>query len=230
MSNDKNSILRGKFITFEGMDGCGKSTQALYLKKYLTSKNISVIVTREPGGTRVAEKIRKILLNLENIELNSRAELLLYLASRAQHTEEIILPALSDGIWVISDRFADSSVAYQGAARGLGMENVKNMSLFATDGLVPDITFFLDISPKVASERMKMQGKILDRLESEAESFRRKVREGYLWIAQHEKNRFITIDGDLAPEEVWEQTKNIILKNFPQLNYNTSGGKNAPPT
>ncbi len=205
---------RGKFITFEGIDGSGKSTQAKMLLEFLRSKGIDAILTREPGGTRVAEKIRQILLDRGNMELCPRAELLLYLASRAQHTEEVIKPALMRGSWVISDRFSDSSIAYQGAARELGMETVREMSLFATDGLVPDITFFLDISPSVASERMQRDGKTLDRLEAETKEFIDRVRHGYIWLAQNEGSRFISINGERAVEEIWEEIREIIVKRF----------------
>ena len=210
-------MQKGKFITFEGIDGCGKTTQVKLLKQFLESKGITVVITREPGGTRVAEKIRKILLDRNNIELCSRAELLLYLASRAQHTDEIIVPALNDGKWVISDRFTDSSVAYQGSARKLGEENVKIMSLFATDGLIPDLTFFLDISPLEASRRMQKQGKALDRLEAEARDFVQKVREGYLWIAEKEPERFIVLNGEKSPDDVWADILSVFIRKFPSF-------------
>ncbi len=207
----------GQFITFEGIDGSGKSTQARLLTEFLANKGIEVILTREPGGTRVAEKIRQILLDKEHFELVPRAELLLYLASRAQHTDEIIQPALNNGKWVISDRFSDSSIAYQGSARNLGTNTVHDMSLFATGGLVPDLTFFLDISVEEASRRMHSQNKILDRLESEAETFSKLVREGYLWVAKREPERFIIIDGQKPIDDVWRQIEIIILGKYPFL-------------
>lgn len=208
---------RGQFITLEGIDGSGKSTQAKLLKEFLESKGIDVVLTREPGGTRVAEKIRQILLDKDHFELVPRAELLLYLASRAQHTDEIIQPALKDGKWVISDRFSDSSVAYQGSARNLGTDAVYDMSLFATDKLIPDLTFFLDISVEEASRRMHYQNKILDRLESEKETFSKLVREGYLWIARKEPGRFIIIDGQKPIGDVWLQVEQKILDKYPFL-------------
>ncbi|MCD6595363.1 dTMP kinase [bacterium] len=205
------------FITFEGIDGCGKSTQAKMLANFLMEHRIDVIITREPGGTPVAEQIRKILLDRSHTEIFPRTELFLYLASRAQHTYEIIAPALENNKWVISDRFFDSSVAYQGYARGLGMKQVLDMSLMATGGIAPDLTFFLDISTAEASLRMKNQGKILDRLESEREEFMSKVRDGYLKIAQENSDRFIKIDGSNSPEIVWEKVKNIFTQKYPEF-------------
>ena len=214
---EKNNRGNGIFITFEGIDGCGKTTQARYLSDYLRGKNIKFIMTREPGGTRVAEKIREILLNRDNIEITGRTELLLYLASRAQHTDEVIIPALKSGVWVISDRYSDSSVAYQGAGRGLGVESVRNMTLFATDGMEPDLTFFIDISPETAYLRMKKQGKVFDRLESETENFMNEVRKGYYWIMENCRNRFFRIDGEKSPEKVWEDIKSILMEKIPEL-------------
>ncbi|RKZ29225.1 dTMP kinase [bacterium] len=210
-------MKRGIFITFEGIDGCGKSTQSERLANFLIERGVDVITTREPGGTPVAEQIRKILLDRNYAEISPRTELFLYLASRAQHTYEIIAPALESGKWVISDRFFDSSVAYQGFARGLGMKQVLEMSLMATGGLAPDLTFFLDISPEQASLRMKKQGKILDRLESEREEFMSKVREGYLLIARDNPERFIKIDGSNSPDVVWSDVKKFFLKKYPEL-------------
>ena len=214
---EKNNRGNGIFITFEGIDGCGKTTQARYLSDYLRGKNIKFIMTREPGGTRVAEKIREILLNRDNIEITGRTELLLYLASRAQHTDEVIIPALKSGVWVISDRYSDSSVAYQGAGRGLGVESVRNMTLFATDGLEPDLTFFIDISPETAYLRMKKQGKVFDRLESETENFMNEVRKGYYWIMENCRKRFFRIDGEKSPEKVWEDIKSILMEKIPEM-------------
>jgi dTMP kinase len=198
----ERSLNTGKFVTFEGIDGCGKTTQVKSLEQFLISKGFHVLVTREPGGTKVAEKIRDILLDRDNIELHPRAELLLYLASRAQHTAETIVPALTSGVWVISDRFYDSSIAYQGAGRNLGMDVVEKLSLFATDNLSPDITFFLDISPETAERRMVAQSKIKDRLEAENEQFIALVRKGYLQLAQCEPNRIKIIDAERPAEPI----------------------------
>ncbi len=213
----QNRMERGVFITFEGIDGSGKTTQATRLKNFLTERGVEVVMTREPGGTRVAEKIRDILLDRNNIGIVPRAELMLYLASRAQHTAEIIRPALERGMWVISDRFTDSSVAYQGCARGLGMEKTRELSLFATEGLHPDLTFYLEITPEEASRRLAAQGKALDRLEVERKEFYLKVIEGYRWIASQEPHRFIIIDGSAEPEKVWEQVRREFLKRYGDL-------------
>ncbi len=209
--------MRGRFITFEGIDGSGKTTQAKLLLEFLRSRGLGVVLTREPGGTAVAEKIRNILLDRDNIGLCARAELFLYLASRAQHTQKLIRPALEAGRWVISDRFTDSSVAYQGVARGLGIGKVMEMSLFATGGLRPDVTFFLDIPPHEAARRMTLQGKTLDRLEVEGGKFLEKVREGYLQIAELEPQRFIVIDGMLPPSEIGERVQKTLFERFPEL-------------
>jgi len=209
------NTMKGIFITFEGIDGSGKSTQVVRLADYLEKHGLEVVLTREPGGTRVAEKIRSILLDRNHIELSARAELLLYLASRAQHTVEIIKPALESGKWVISDRFSDSSIAYQGCARGLGMDIVQKMTLIATDNLIPDLTFFLDISPRKAESRMKIQGKILDRLEKEKGEFMKSVRQGYLQISLNEPERFISINAEQTIDDVWCGILQVLCNRFP---------------
>jgi len=200
----------GKFITYEGIDGSGKTTQAKMLYEYLIGLGFDVILTREPGGTRFAEAVRKILLSHNDFAITPKAELMLYLAARAQLVDEVILPALKSGKWVISDRFFDSSVAYQGFARGLDPEEVMKTCLFATGGVKPDLTFFLDVSPETAAERMAKSGKKPDRLEAESREFTEKVRAGYLWIAGREPERFVVIDGEGSIESVFERIKNRV--------------------
>ncbi|HCZ06913.1 MAG TPA: dTMP kinase [Thermotogae bacterium] len=201
-------MTNGKLITFEGIDGCGKSTQVQMLSDHLSSLGYSVVVVREPGGTDVGEAIRDILLSVE-LSPCPETELLLYLASRAQLTRQIIFPALNEGKVVIADRFADSSTVYQGYARGIGMETVKKLNAFATMNLVPSITFILDIPEEIAAERMKLKSK--DRLEKEGTDFLKKAREGYLILAQEEPERFVVVNASRSPDVIFEEIL-LILK------------------
>ncbi|MDI3517566.1 MAG: dTMP kinase [Thermotogota bacterium] len=201
-------MTNGKLITFEGIDGCGKSTQVQMLSDHLSSLGYSVVVVREPGGTDVGEAIRDILLSVE-LSPCPETELLLYLASRAQLTRQIIFPALNEGKVVIADRFADSSTVYQGYARGIGMETVKKLNAFATMDLVPNITFILDIPEEIAAERMKLKSK--DRLEKEGTDFLKKAREGYLILAREEPERFVVVNASRSPDVIFEEIL-LILK------------------
>lgn len=194
----------GLFITIEGTDGSGKSTQIELLKKYLAEKNFEVVFVREPGGTKIGEKIREIILDVENKEMDYTTEALLYAASRAQLVNQIILPELEKGNIVLCDRFVDSSIVYQGIARNLGKKTIKKINEIATCGLEPDITLFLKISPEKAIERKKEQ-KELDRLEAEKEYFYNKVYKGYLEIAKQEPERIKIIDAFKSVEEVHNQ-------------------------
>ena len=169
---------KGLFISFEGCEGSGKTTQAEKLFSYLKKLHYDCLLTHEPGGTIVSEKIRRILLHHSNSSLYPLTELFLYLASRSQHTDELILPAIKKGTIVISDRYTDSSLAYQGVARNLSLELVHNLNRIATGGIIPDITFLIDINPEKGLKRLK--GK--DRIENEEVVFHRKVREAYLNI------------------------------------------------
>lgn len=194
------------FIAFEGLDGCGKSTQLNLLFNYLKSLNKKVIKVREPGGTEVGETIRSILLN-RDIDINERAELLLFLSSRAQLVEEIIKPAIKSGYYVLADRFADSSVAYQGGGRNLGMETVDLLNRFATDNVYPDLVFFIDISVDLALKRLNVKNK--DRLEKEGRNFLEKVRNSYMEIAKTKSN-FIIINGERDVNEIFSEIKEIM--------------------
>lgn len=180
-------------ITFEGIDGAGKTTQVNLLEGYLKEKGLKVVVRREPGGTEVGEKIREILIRER---VNPKAELFLLLASRSELVEEI-RSFLAEGTVVILDRFVDSSVAYQGFGRGIDPSLVEKLNEFATGGLKPDVTFYLDVGVDVALER---KGKAKDRFEER--EFLEKVRQGYLEIARREKERFVIVDGTLPPDEV----------------------------
>jgi dTMP kinase len=185
------------FITFEGVEGCGKSTQVKRLAEFLAARGKEVLVTREPGGTPVAEKIRAILLDKENQSLHYLTELLLYAASRAQHVQELILPALAAGKTVICDRFFDSTLAYQGYGRDIDRELIYRLNDVATQGVKPDLTFILDIPPEQGLERIKAKrgSGTLDRLELENLDFHRRVRAGFLALAMREPDRVKVIDG-----------------------------------
>ena len=192
----------GLFITFEGGDGAGKTTQAALLDEWLTGTGRRVVRTREPGGTEVGRLIRDIVLHHRG-EVDARAEALLYAADRAHHVETVVRPALARGDVVIQDRYLDSSVAYQGAGRVLGTDEVRRLSLWATGDLLPDVTVLLDLDPGVARERLDADEKPFDRLEAERESFHVRVREEFLALAAAEPARFLVLDatrpaGELA--------------------------------
>ncbi len=196
-------MSKGIFITFEGIDGCGKSTQLRMVKERLTNEGREFIEVREPGGTSVGEKIRGVLLDKKNDSMVPLAELLLYEAARAQITEEVIKPALDNGTIVICDRFFDSTIAYQGYARELGFELVDSLNKIATAGLKPDVTFLLDLSADEALKRRVGRGEEEDRLEALGTSFQVKVREGYLKAAS-EDSRIKVIDAGRTPDEIFE--------------------------
>ena len=199
--------MKGYFISVEGGDGSGKSTQIKKIETYLQEKGLDYILTREPGGTPVAEKIRELILDPANKALTGRAEMLLYAASRAQHVEEKILPALAEGKVVLSDRFTDSSIAYQAYGRGLG-NMVAEVNRIATGGKEPDLTIFLNITPAAGMARKNNQdGHVLDRLELEKAAFHETVYEGYLALARESGGRIADIDADRPADEVFADIK-----------------------
>ncbi len=208
------------FLTFEGIEGCGKTTQAKLLVDKLHELNVPVLLTREPGGTRIGDQIRKILLHAENTDMSSLAELLLYEASRAQHVQEKILPNLDHGIHVICDRYGDASVAYQGFGRDLTVQIVKDANRLATGGLQPDLTLLLDVDPEAGLSRARARNLKFDfaveegRFEEEDILFHRKVREGYLALLKEEPERFRVIDGNTGIEDVQRQIEEIVLPLF----------------
>ncbi|MGM0365172.1 MAG: dTMP kinase [Actinomycetota bacterium] len=195
--------MKGKFITFEGPDGSGKTTQIKLAAGYLKKKGYGVLTAVEPGGTPIGEKIRRILLDKRNLDMTSRAETLLFLASRAQLAEKVIRPALEEKKIVICDRFFDSTVVYQGIARGLGADRMLDLSLWATGGLVPDMTFLLNVGAGRGAARKSMSGIAGDRLESQGGDFMQKVCRGYLEIAEKFKQRYVVIDGEKGIQEVF---------------------------
>jgi dTMP kinase len=191
--------MKGRLITLEGIDGSGKSTQATLLADALRSRGYTVHFLREPGGTVVGERIRDVLLDRAHAEMTPLAELFLYLAARAQITGEIIIPALQRGDVVVMDRYLDSSVAYQGAARGLGVYLVGGLNSVAAQGLVPDRTYLVDLDPELAFSRSSTTP---DRLESEGMAFMARVREGFLSIARNEHPRVLVLDGSRSIEDI----------------------------
>lgn len=202
--------MKGIFISIEGMDGSGKTTQIQMLREYFEKEGRKVIITREPGGTRISEDIRETILDIRNQEMGDITEALLYAASRAQHVHELIKPALERGDIVICDRFVDSSIVYQGFARGLGEEMVRTINNYAIQGIMPDITFFLDIDHATGMERKKNQQE-LDRLEAEKERFHQLVREGYHRLIEKEGNRIISVDASRSIETIHQDLVRAVL-------------------
>jgi dTMP kinase len=200
------------FITLEGGEGSGKSTLIKSLEIYFRERGDEVIVTREPGGSLLGEKIRALLLESSDHQVAIRAELLLFLAARAQHVEERIKPALKQGKVVLCDRFVDSTMAYQGYARGLGMEKMHELSLFASDNLEPDLTFYLDIEPEKGLLRAKQTQKqeVNDRIESETLSFHDKVRRAFITLADLYPKRMHLLDATQSPQAVLHQATQVL--------------------
>lgn len=191
------------FITFEGPDGSGKSTIIKKVYAKLINDGFDIVLTREPGGTPIAEKIRDIILDNSNVALDARTEALLYAASRRQHLVEKIRPALKEGKIVLCDRFLDSSLAYQGGGRNLGVQNVLNINLFATENTYPDLTLFFDIDPELGLKRVSQDKKrVADRLDNENENFHEKVYSTFKEIVNTNSQRIITIDASKSIEEV----------------------------
>ncbi len=203
------------FISFEGIDGSGKTTQAKKLAARLEESGKTVLFLREPGGTEISEQIRQILLNKKNLKMTQISELLLFSASRAQLVTEVIKPALAQGTIVITDRFVDSTTAYQGSGRGLHIGGVKSINALATSGLMPRRTFFIDIPVAEMYERRRSSGQEIDRMEMSNEEFYQRVRDGYKEIAAEEPGRFITIDGRQSIDEIhtiiWNEVEGLTL-------------------
>ncbi|MCP4544134.1 MAG: dTMP kinase [Chloroflexi bacterium] len=198
------------FITFEGPDGSGKTTQLRLLVGWLREQSYEVIVTREPGGTDIGDQIREVVHNPDNIAMNARTEILLYSASRAQHVAQLIRPALASGKIIISDRYADSTLAYQGYGRRLHLETLMTITLFATDGLLPDLTLYLDITPEEGLRRRQLGGDEWNRLDAEALEFHQRVRDGYLELIEQEPRRWVVIDAARSAEEVQAEIRAVI--------------------
>lgn len=201
------------FITFEGPEGSGKTTVSNIIEKRLENIGYQVVHTREPGGTPIAEQIRNIILDKANTMLDARAEALLYAASRRQHLVEKVWPALKEGKIVICDRYIDSSLAYQGGARSLGVENVLSINMFATEGTFPDMTLLFDIKPEDGLHRISANAnREVNRLDLEKIEFHKSVRNTFLELAKQYKNRYVIIDASKPLDEVVENTWKEILK------------------
>lgn len=212
-------FMRGYFVSFEGPDGAGKSTVLKEVLNQIGSElETQYLVTREPGGSKIAEKIRDIILDPANDKMDNKTEALLYAASRSQHVEEIIRPALKEGKVVFSDRYVDSSLAYQGAGRDLGIQKVKQINDFATDKLDPDLTFFLDLAPEVGLKRIeKLRPGQEDRLEQENLAFHKKVYAGFLKVKEMYPERFVTVDATQPIDQVVAQVIAILKQRMPEL-------------
>lgn len=209
-------MKRGFFIVFEGGEGAGKSVQAELLANRLCQDHQSVVVTREPGGTRIGEQIRAITHGTENVDLDPVAEAYLMAASRAQHVREIIAPALADGTIVISDRFVDSSIAYQGYGRNLGAKAIAALNVLAVNGAKPDLVILLDVPPAVGLARLENKVKRKDRLDMQQKDFYDRVHAGYLALAKNNPPRYVVVDATKAIEKVassiWEIVTDILNK------------------
>jgi dTMP kinase len=204
---------KGLFITFEGTDGSGKTTQIKLLEEYMNKKGYEVVLSREPGGTRVSELIRDLILDPINMEIVPLTEMILYAASRAQHVAQVIKPAIDAGKIVICDRFVDSSYAYQGSGRGVDLKIVADVNRVAIDGMIPDMTFFLDIDPEIAIKR-RINSTGADRIEQEKMDFHKRVYEGYKKMALLYPDRIKTIDANKSIEEIYSQINEYLTELF----------------
>lgn len=209
-------MSNGMFITFEGADGCGKTTQQMLAADYLESKGYEILITREPGAKGLGEDIRKILLDYKG-PVSERCESLLFLADRAQHVDNMILPAIENGQIVLCDRYTDSTVAYQGYGRQQNLERIKKLNDFATNLLKPDLTFVFDIDVETSMQRV---GKEKDRMESEGIEFHNRVRNGYLKLAEEEPNRIKVLDAAKSIDEIHEEVVNILEAAFLSKEHN----------
>jgi dTMP kinase len=198
-------MKRGIFITMEGPEGAGKTTALHMVGEALTNIGYEVVITREPGGIPISEQIREVILNKENTAMDGRTEALLYAAARRQHLVEKVVPALERGAIVLCDRFIDSSLAYQGYARGLGIEEVYSINQFAIDGVMPELTVYFDIDPAEGLKRVySNQAREVNRLDLETLAFHEKVRDGYRLVMEKWRNRFFVVDASKSVEEVVE--------------------------
>lgn len=214
---ESGSKYSGYFITFEGIDGSGKSLQSEKLASTLTDMGYTILKIRDPGGPKISEQIRKILLNNQNHRMSPVTELLLYESARAQLVSETILPALQQGRIVISDRFYDSTVAYQGHGRNLDLEMIESANRLGSLNLNPDRTYLLDIDYSESLRRRTQDGKEADRMEQNDESFFNRIRSGYLQVAQDHSNRFMQLDGALSVQSLSRQILDDVFPRLPKL-------------
>ncbi|MDW4524807.1 dTMP kinase [Rossellomorea marisflavi] len=204
-------MMNGSFITVEGPEGAGKSTVLAVLAKRLEEDGVPVVITREPGGIKIAEQIREVILHTENTEMDERTEALLYAAARRQHLVEKVLPALREGNVVLCDRFIDSSLAYQGKARGIGMDAIEEINAFAIEDHMPDLTLYFDIEPEEGLNRINQhKGREVNRLDLESVGFHHKVREGYLELVNKYPNRIQVVDASRSVTAVADAAYEIV--------------------
>ena len=199
-------MKKGLFITFEGIDGCGKTTQSRLLNEYLKQKGFDTVLSREPGGCEISEQIREIILNVKNAAMGDNTEALLFAASRAQHVDQVILPAVNSGKIVISDRFFDSSIAYQGYGKQLGADYILGINGYAVKTCPPDYTFFVEIPPSASRERMADRYD-LDSLEQESRDFFIRVYNGFEELKEKYRTRYIPIDASGTPDETQQKIR-----------------------
>jgi len=204
-----SSLYNAKFITFEGIDGCGKSTQARLLLEYMNKSGVETILVREPGGTNISESIREILLHSSSGQMGDRTESLLMTASRAQLTQEVIIPNMDQGKFVIADRYSDSTLAYQGGGRNLDVEWLIELNNYATFTLLPDITFFVDIRPEEALRRLDSNK---DRIEGEGIEFQARVRKTYHELAERFNDRYVILDGYGEIDDIHQKVLNEMIR------------------
>lgn len=202
--------MGGLFVTFEGPEGSGKTTQLRLLASWLIEGGFDPLITREPGGTPISEVIRDLLHDCRHTNMTPEAEILLYSASRAQHVAEVIRPALVDGRIVLCDRYFDSTYAYQGYGRGLSLEALRRITDFATQGLTPDLTLYLDVAPEIGLRRRETSGEAMNRLDREALAFHRRVREGYLVLMSESPERWRLVDASCTIDRVQAQLRQIV--------------------
>ncbi len=203
------------FITLEGPDGSGKSLQIHMLAEFIRQRGYEVLTTREPGGTSIGDQIRQVIMKLGNTSMHPRTEILLFCAARAQIVEEVLKPALARGVVVISDRYADSTLAYQGYGHGVDLEELRRLLAFVTDGLTPDLTLLLDVDATVGLQRRQNSGGEWNRLDAYALAFHKRVREGYHELAKADPQRWETIDAGQTPEMVQSAILKIIEARIP---------------
>lgn len=206
-------MKRNLFVTFEGPEGAGKTTVLEKIVERLVQQQFDVVKTREPGGVEIAEKIREVILNPTHTKMNERTEALLYAAARSQHFYEVVEPAIREGKWVLCDRFIDSSLAYQGYARGIGIEEVLSINEFAIGNRFPDLTILFDIEPEIGLARIQAnRGREVNRLDAESLSFHKKVREGYCEAVKRYPNRIQVVDANKSVEDVTNDVWDILTK------------------
>lgn len=211
MKYGHNQLTPPFVISLEGGEGSGKSTVLNHLNAYFEEKSIDALFTREPGGVRIAEAIREIILNVDHTEMDSRTEALLYASARRQHLSEKVLPAIRSGKWVVFDRFVDSSMVYQGYVRGIGIDEVYELNRFATEDFLPHLTLYLDVDPEVGLSRvMDTDGREVNRLDLEGLAFHVKVREGYHLLLERFPDRIKKIDANVSLPEVLEQITKVL--------------------